>query len=299
MRTTAMYVEQVLIGAMLLVTAGLLRPAWATSILDFASGTTPVAIGFGATFVAVAYLVGILYDRIADTLAGDLERHALLTFALRQRKVGDCGTLEKVRREHGGDLYPIHEYRIAALQKDAAADYANYLRTRLRLMRAVATLMPAFTVGTFLLFFEGKLPTSSQIILLSALVGTYGLAFLLKLVSADRLRSLRGLRPPRTNDELEAMTAYVDRLVKRRILGPTGKVVGGRLVGEMVRSDRTLLMALVLLLAGLAVALSAGLVSGAVLLGAGFLLTAASGWAWWRINRTFLRFVHDFAHRKG
>ena len=77
--------------------------------------------------LGVAYLIGIVYDRVADTLMEDIEGHYRNLFAV------DTGAFAEDR------------LRIRALRTEQSSSYAGYLRTRIRLSRALATLFPGLS----------------------------------------------------------------------------------------------------------------------------------------------------------
>lgn len=86
-----------------------------------------------------AYLIGILFDRFANTLLSGIEQRHRLDFAWNPRPPID-------------DKDPFAEDRnIAALGIDAATgDWLAYLRSRVRLSRALATFLPALIVAVAL-----------------------------------------------------------------------------------------------------------------------------------------------------
>ena len=75
MKTTELFVEQVVIGMAALATAGLLA---SPRMFDWLAEADTSDFAFA---VVAAYLVGMVYDRVADTLMERLEKHARLTFA--------------------------------------------------------------------------------------------------------------------------------------------------------------------------------------------------------------------------
>lgn len=144
MKTTEIFVEQVLIGLMVLFAAGaLVHPPLVETILKMDDLTALAAV------VAAAYLVGIVWDRIADTILEGLERHNRLSIALDECESGV---------PYIGDPFPENRYRMRLFSSEAALDYAHYLRIRMRLTRSLATLAPALSIATANLLLPGPSP---------------------------------------------------------------------------------------------------------------------------------------------
>lgn len=69
MKTTEIFVEQVLIGLLVLAIGGL--PYWKWCEVCKAWDD----LGKGVLLIAVAYLLGIIFDRYADTLLSRVEQY--------------------------------------------------------------------------------------------------------------------------------------------------------------------------------------------------------------------------------
>ena len=82
MKTTELFVEQTLTGFMVLTAAAAPFLAWETlqELPDEAQGG--IDIGSAAGAIGVAYLLGIIFDRFADTLLARLNRWNRLLFAI-------------------------------------------------------------------------------------------------------------------------------------------------------------------------------------------------------------------------
>ena len=118
MKTTEVFVEQVLIGFMVLAIGWLPFYRFADLKLGLESAAQ------AAVAVGVAYLLGIVFDRFADTLLGRVERHIL---------------------DWRGRL------RVGVLAKgEQLADWMEYLRSRIRLARSLAVFLPGLTVSAVL-----------------------------------------------------------------------------------------------------------------------------------------------------
>ena len=141
MKATEVFVEQLIIGTMALLAAGLpfapeLSELWREHASDL--GTVRQATLL-ALLVGSAYLLGIVLDRFIDTLLQRLDANNRLRFAL--SKVESAP-------ERWKDPFPEGRYRLAALELGGAvAEWLDYLRSRIRLSRALAALLPGLTVA--------------------------------------------------------------------------------------------------------------------------------------------------------
>src|SRR5205823_7763116 len=126
MKTTDLFVEQVLIGLLVLLAPGLAFLAGVRSFLAHNQELTKQLIS-GALLVAAAYLVGIVYDRVADTLLEDIEQHNRIRYVR--------------RHEDRPDDFPETKYRMVVYRTGGASTYAAYLRSRMRLSRALASIL--------------------------------------------------------------------------------------------------------------------------------------------------------------
>lgn len=130
MKTTELVVEQVLTGFLVLVFFAL---TW-TGELD----TDQVNVYVGsAAVLALAYLVGVLFDRFADTLLSRAEQVGRLDHA---RQQGD-------KSNSSGDPFPEDRLRVLVLKHGGALEeWMSYLRTRIRIIRGVVVFLPAVTL---------------------------------------------------------------------------------------------------------------------------------------------------------
>lgn len=125
MELTQVYVEQVIIGAMVLVIAAIL----VTGVVWFPESSLGELVAGGA-FIGAAYVAGILYDRCADTLLERLERQNRVRFAL--KRLGRTFPFEKD---------PFEEYG-----KKLVRNFP-YLQSRMRILRALTTLVPLMALA--------------------------------------------------------------------------------------------------------------------------------------------------------
>ncbi|MEK6289038.1 MAG: hypothetical protein AABO57_25240 [Acidobacteriota bacterium] len=271
MKTTEVFVEQVLIGVLVMLNLGLIFSPEITSHvkqLDSPSRTAVIA----AAVIATAYLVGIVFDRCADTLLEDMERHCRLQTALQGKKA-----------PLKWDPFPEDRYRMKILQNAEASTYANYIRTRIRLSRALAILIPGLSVS-FLLN-RARVRDAQWIAAAVSLGVIYGGALVAQLIRGMKIEAgSLWYKPPRTNDRA-AVNGYLE---KKKCLKKT--VLWWFAVREPAFWGFTLLTALGLWLASQAdrrAFLAVPFVTIA--------LTLLTGWTWWRITKTFLAFLRDYS----
>ena len=109
----------------------------ASQALSLAQG-----FGFGAGVLGVAYLVGVVFDRFADTLLQGHAKHNRIRFALKGRDSLSTPW---------ADVFPEDRLRIEVmLAGDAGAEWMGYLRSRMRLARAVTVFAPGLTLSVML-----------------------------------------------------------------------------------------------------------------------------------------------------
>ena len=282
MKTTELFVEQVLIGLVVITTAALMvSDELLKTILE-------ANLGAVAVLAAGAYLVGIVYDRLADTLLQDLERHNRLLFAL---------NLHYKSPQDTSDPFPEDELRNRLLYNGEASDYAHYLRSRMRLTRALTTLIPPMGVAVALNML-GDRPTE-RFVGASIVAAVYVLAWLAKIrrrrpATAAALKSSPRDRYklPRTGDlRIQPIREWYETSI------------GGYEGRPKLASARFALRNEAITWAALGLAAMAGvaaLMAGQPLAALGIAvatlaLTALVGWSWWRISQTFYAFLRDFS----
>jgi hypothetical protein len=189
MKTTEMFIEQILIGGTLLLIIYLLFPdIFQVIAKKWSEEGTLLNVFIGTTALGAAYLLGMVYDRFADTLLEDQEKRARLRYAL-EKYESDKTNLE--------DLFPESWYLILVLTAgEGVTERAAYLRSRIRLLRALTTLLPALAVSFSLWEIGNKNPNEfpGRAIVTLALVFVYGGVFLSKLFKVNH-------RPPKTYPE--------------------------------------------------------------------------------------------------
>ena len=253
MKATEVFVEQVLIGFLLLLALALLfsrelGEAWRNAGLD---PDVPLQIAAGMGLVGTAYLVGIPFDRFVDTVLARVEQRLRLDYAAELHAANPTD----------GDPFPVGAWRMAVLRGEAGAlAYMNYLRSRIRLSRALAVSGPALTLAAML----AVAPERSL-----ALAVSVGVGLLVLYAIAFQLGAKHSL--PKTGTMNHATWKRGKFLAE-----PAARCLALANFGSL---------ALCLLL------WDARVFGVAV---AGDILTSLSAWSWVRITRTFHDFLKDF-----
>src|SRR5688572_4584239 len=174
MKTTELFVEQTLTGFMVLTAAAAPFLSWETltELPDEAKGG--IDIGSAAGAIGVAYLLGIIFDRFADTLLARLNRWNRLLFAIELKQEKEALFPD--------DPFPEDQLQIEVIhQGDEAWEWMDYIRARIRLSRAMTAFVPALTLSMELAFGLRDRPAIIAAVLASV-VAAYVAAF----VARDR-----------------------------------------------------------------------------------------------------------------
>lgn len=261
MKTTEVFVEQVLIGFLVLLIGA----------LPFVGATLPESVGalkvIGSAIgtVGVAYLLGIPFDRFADSVLSSLETRTRLAFSVEHPVPGS------------EDPFPEDLLKIAVQQaNDGTVAWMEYLRSRIRLARAVAVFAPGLTLSAILAtwpesgqnWFVSSAPPWAVTATLGSSCVIYATAFLCALRAEEAL--------PKTNELLEMITARQEIPVFTWKKDPVP----------------WLLIPFVAIGVVLGMASQSGLCAlvGVV----GLLITLLTGWSWWRITKTYMTFLANF-----
>jgi hypothetical protein len=296
MKTTELFVEQVLIGFLVLLVAALVF--W-VDVYAFAARRSDKSIDVlvtGGVLVGAAYLIGMVYDRIADTLLQDIEGHGRLQFALSPFKLASKKIRTAASRiQDDNDVEvrvfaltdrkdPFEEgrYRIKVLSNGEATGQMDYLRSRLRLTRAMATIIPALTLALLLGLDNGEAGAWWTFAALSIPI-VYAATFLSK---ASRWKLFA--RPPKTNQHRK-VNEYIGRLC----MLPNDEEIAWR-PSRIIAHDEIWIGLAVLTLVGIVLVLKTGIYELLSVVVVGLALTIVVGWTWWRISMTFYAFVRDF-----
>jgi hypothetical protein len=248
------------------VLAAVLLP-WTPEIvaaLNANRGTSQLVAGAGVVFLA--YVLGVVFDRLADTLTDWLERRQRLLFVEYLVSTGRPS-------EWSHDPFPENELRMHVLNIGGGLGaWVDYHRSRMRIARALAVYMPFVTwslaIGLIRLHHR---PRPSLHLMWPA-----ALALFVVVVAAHLLNER--LKVPRTDAPAQTRRAF---LARHPTLWPhpaiwcgSALVVAAITVTAYIEWARPVLGGRVIV-----PTFAAGL------------LAAASGWAWWRISWTFREYL--------
>jgi hypothetical protein len=240
-----------------------------------------VEIVTGGFLLGFAYLIGMVYDRIADTLLQDLESHSRLQCALESFKIRDYG----VDRFSVPPTDPFEDgkYRILVLGNSQATDHMEYLRSRLRLTRALATVLPGIMLSLLLAMDWGK-ASSWWMAVAVTLPAIYAATLFLKVSKRRKLFK----RPPKTY-QLEALREYMYRacMLRENSRPP-------RHILWLLFQDEVWIGLLLLAITASILILSTRFYARFSVVFVGLALTVIVGWSWWRISGTFFSFLRDY-----
>ncbi len=284
MSTTEILIEQVLTG--LLVMAVLALPFVPTPDAGWGSIAVKDVASLTVALAAVGYLVGVPFDRLADTITSGLEKRVRLRLTW-------CRYLKAPLT----DTDPFPEGALRALvsenAKESSLGYLDYLRSRMRIARALGVYMPALTASAMLRLAADR-PMSAGVLL------AIGLAY----ASVAVLVTWDPWAPRRSGRRI------VDR--RSRLIESPRDLAGFWENAGASHREHHLAMRLrcdplpwwlllffgIVLGAGTTVALT-GAMSADVRCAlltlplAGSLLTALALWAWWRILVTYQVFLYQ------
>jgi hypothetical protein len=266
MKSTELFVEQTLTGFLVLSAAAapFIPLETLQKLPDDAKGG--IDIGSAAGAIGAAYLLGVVFDRFADTLLERLNRWNRLLFAIELMKD------DKARS--GEDPFPEDRLQIELIKHgDEAWEWMDYLRSRIRLARAMAAFVPALTLSLMLNIGLRDQPTAINAAL-TIVVVAYLASFL-----ASRILERSSQRLPKTFE----LKSDADCQRACKMMSATK---------EPVTWLAVILMALGIAL--VAIGPTPGWGAMAALLATGTFLTGISGWTWWRTTMTFMQFLHDF-----
>lgn len=302
MKTTEIFVEQVLIGFMVLLVGALVF--WG-DVYAFALKRSDKSLDLivtGGILIGVAYLIGMVYDRIADTLLQDLEAHGRLQFALARFKFksGKIRTKVYSRRIKGrernvqdlsvnfsSNIDPFEDgrSRIMVFSNSEATAQVEYLRSRIRLTRALATIIPGVTIATLLAVDNGDAGIWWIVVALT-IPFAYAATLFLKTLQPENAPCYR---PPKTY-KLREVVKYTRRAQMRYDDGKDPWHIV-----RLILYDEVWIALLLLTLAGVVLVLKTGIYELLSVVVVGLVLTIVVGWTWWRISITFYAFVRDYA----
>jgi hypothetical protein len=303
MKATEIFVEQVLIGFVLLaIVSALASPCslaafpgldaiwelhaeYACPVLGTPGADetkTPMDISLAVLATGLAYFLGLIYDRIADTLCAAWEQHNRLQIALKDVERDEMEGLPE-----SGDPFPEDKIRYVLQGSPSRVEWADYLRSRIRLTRALATLIPALGATSAVLIGAPENAGPVAFVLLAIYLAVPAAA-----IMGRGKFEMQGLYPPKTREsEREKLRAYWNE--NKRPTKEKGKYKGVTVGPRVLVHEPTLwgLAAAMLLTywCGATGSLGHGTSIVIALVTGG--LTMLIGNVWWRINRTFLYYL--------
>ena len=136
MKTTELYLEQVFIGFLIILVVLLPWLAESVSQLRPPESLADVAV-VGSAAIGVAFFIGIPFDRLSDTLMERVDQMHRLSMAY--------AGAHKLKSDPV-DFFPEDRLLFHCLTDKGLSDRLEYLRSRIRLTRALAVYGPALTV---------------------------------------------------------------------------------------------------------------------------------------------------------
>ncbi len=281
MKTAEFLVEPLLIGYAVLVTAAMLAMG------DPGPWLPTNTSGEIATLAVFAYFVGVVFDRVADTILGPLEQHYRLQFALRHLRQP-----HHIPTAAADDPFPKDAYQVRVMQNEQAWAHASYLRSRIRLVRALVVLTPALGVASAVYAVANprdeaiRWMGSAGVVVAYAVVGMRAARRPDRVTVAAADAKASGYDPPRT-------AGLSDPVIRRWYTDRFGDNLP--LYDLVIRAEPAHRIAL--LLAGIAglIALVGGSLAFALLIPiATILLLSVLTFCWWRITETFFTFLRNY-----
>jgi hypothetical protein len=266
MKTTELFVEQTLTGFLVLTAAAAPFLSWENlqELPDEARGGIDISSAAGA--IGVAYLLGVVFDRFADTLLERVNRWNRLLFAIELKEENKALSPEDPFPEDRLQIEVIHE-------GDEAWEWMDYIRSRIRVARALTAFVPAVTLSMELAMGLRDRPGIVRAVL-ALIVAAYVAAFLVSQILERSSRRLPKTYDLHTDEDCQAARAKM-----------------------RAASEPALWLGVFLLTLGLGLiplGTGPGRAAMAAVLATGAVLTAISAWAWWRTTETFMQFLRDF-----
>lgn len=291
MKTGELYVEQIVVGSLVLATAAL---PWLPEIIEAVPSEAAVSIVTASIAVGIAFLIGVPFDRLADTISDRLDAHNRLRFALRKAKGRrlEPGAAEAPGTGH--DYFPEDRLRLSALREAApVVEWIDYHRSRIRLTRALWVYGPgcmlAATIGSSR--WQGCEQWIGPAAWLASIVLAYvawaALSFGAKLPRTDHAGDFA---------EYAKKDGWLDR----------GEVKDSKLAKSVAAvwfsEWPSWLIPLGLFLAAATAALGPAGTAATLPMAAavgGAATVVVSAWSWWRISDTFRSYLYDIARWPG
>lgn len=266
MKTTELFVEQTLTGFLVLGAGAAPFLSWEKlqQLPEEAKGGIDISSAAGA--IGAAYLLGVVFDRFADTLLERFNRWNRLLFAIELK--------EENKALSADDPFPEDRLQIEVIHKgDEAWEWMDYLRSRIRIARAMTAFVPALTLSIELALGLRDRPGTIKAVL-ATVATAYVAAFLASQIIERSSRRLPKTYDLHTDEDCREARARMRAATEPAFwLGVVLFALGAVLIVIGTGPHR--------------LAMAAVLATGTV-------LTAISAWAWWRTTETFMQFLRDF-----
>lgn len=303
MKTTELYIEQVLIGLLIIAIGAL---PWSHQLSPRLGNSLPKLIAEASFLLGVGFWVGIPFDRFADTLLERLEHHNRLQFALKNAIGKELIKQDSVKLTK--DIYPEDRRRLKGWRdEEGVVNWLEYNRSRIRLTRALAVYGPALTFSLTVAVspdLYGK-PSGTKCLWLSLVAVVYFAWAMLasppsplqpnKVKKRRIIHAVFGDKLPRTDEvELIEYGQKWDRVTKNDGEESTNFVKKSSRSDLFVWADewRVLAIPLLLLIATIWIGFRHGFPANWVAwLGAS--LTVIASWSWWRISYTYRTYLSE------
>ena len=266
MKTTELFVEQTLTGFLVLTAGAAPFLSWETlqELPEEAKGGIDISSAAGA--IGAAYLLGVIFDRFADTLLERINRWNRLLFAIELK--------EEKKALSPDDPFPEDQLQIEVIHEGGEAwEWMDYLRSRIRVARAMTAFVPAFALSMELSVGLRDRPGMVKPVL-AIIVTAYVAAFLVTQILERSSRRLPKTYDLHTDEDCQSARAKMS-----------------------ATREPAFWLGMFLLALGLALiplGTGPGRATMAAVLATGAVLTAISIWAWWRTTETFMQFLRDF-----
>ena len=300
LKSTEIVIEQLIIGLLFMVIVVLF--VWGNPLPLLHSGDDAFqTFFFGVLVIIAAYAAGIVIDRWSDTLLEQFERRIRI----------QVYTKNKTYRQMNLNMasLPEESYLRLAILKDGGgiADHHDYLRSRMRITRALTCLMPALFLALALLGYTCE----SQKVLrwiaggitfsLYALVLTYGIFLEPVLKGILRRRKqpdlLRKYLVPNTHNTKELFSYSKFHEPKEKMSGNYIRIifrywdlVNPALLGLMLFAVFEIVFLIVLH----SFFSPTNTFKISLYMIGGLTVTGLVGWTWWRISKTFFTMLRHY-----
>jgi hypothetical protein len=258
MQTTELFVEQIIIGLLVILTGWYL----------YGNQELPdLKLDTGVGLLISAYLAGILYDRVTDTLFENFDRLLRLDLGRKEWKA-----------DKSQDCFPEQTYLVTILSSSGSvSNYSLYLRSRYRLTRAMATILPAVTTAYLLSHTHPGTLIFPFSILVSAL---YLMAFLSKMILPDKWMT------PKTTSSIHLLEDHFDKHYRNYKYHT--------IILRDIIKEPVFWLFIVLLIFDIILISGSWFYDEVLIAFGGNIVSLIAFWAWLRINTTYKKMVRDF-----